>query len=378
MKKLVSFMLVCAILILSGPIEAYATPAFLTIEEILNEYHQKAFKRETTTNAVASYSLHGETKTLEQETIDSLSSAGYEAFNVTKENYKTVEADLKTDFASMDLDPTASYIVVVSGEEASRPSATGITTNDVNPLPGWDEAPEGGLSDSYFYYTYEGKSYFMRYITVTEADAPGNFFVKSSHTLENISYFEDVADVLADYTLSLTAERLIDGVGEGVPYVGVICSIASLLGDLYDVAIQSPANPLDPGTLVLRAGTAWTRSYIQVYNEVDQYWYTTQCSSYAITEVSFDAEYVYNAETNSPMKVGGILDQYTTYSPYYEKTELRKIRAVGAFLNGNPLFDHTGDIEFYIKNPNNSNPQARSIFLFVHKQNVTYRYPSKE
>lgn len=379
MKKVIALMLVFAMLIpLSYSVEAHTTSVTPTIEEILNEYHQKAFERKSTTNTITTYSLRGATKTLEQETIDSLTSSGYEAFSVTGENYHTVEANLRTDFASLDLDPGASYIVVISGEEPNKPSNAGVAPNGVNPLPGWDQAPDGGLSDSYFYYTYEGNNYFMRYITVTEADAPGEFFVESSHTLEETHYFDDVVDVLGDYTLSLVAERIIDEVSEEVPFVGPVCSIASLLGDLYNVAVQSPVNPLDPGTLVFRAGTAWTRSYIQVFNETDKYWYTTQCSSYAVTEVSFDGAYVYDPETNSPMKVGGIVDHFTTYSPYYERTDLRKIRAAGAFLNGNPLFDHTGDIEFYIKNPQHSNPKARSILLFVHEQNISYRYPSKE
>ena len=53
-----------------------------TIEEILNEYHQKAFDAQVAGQqaGASTYSRNsGSTNTLEQETVDTLTAAGYEA-----------------------------------------------------------------------------------------------------------------------------------------------------------------------------------------------------------------------------------------------------------------------------------------------------------
>ena len=42
-------------------------------------------------------------------TVETLNEAGYEAYNVTADNYDTLEDQLQTDFAEMGLDPNGSY-----------------------------------------------------------------------------------------------------------------------------------------------------------------------------------------------------------------------------------------------------------------------------
>lgn len=355
---------------LSLAVAADEVPIQPTVEEILNEYHQEAFEalNMEDTATISTISPRGvNSKTLEQKTVDTLMEAGYEAYNVTADNYTSLEEELKTDFSAMGLDSDSSYIFVISGED-SAPSDTGDSASlyNINPLPGWDQ-PDVGDNTPYFYYTYEGTTYFMRYVTVTNADTSDELFVSTSHVLSDIDRFEDIAAVLIEYSISFAAEAISNG--------GVICSVISLLGDVYDAATQSCISTLDPGTINLRAGTAWTRSYIQVYNEANGYWYTTQCSSYAISEVFFLGDYVYDEDTNRPVLMGGVIHEGTIYSPYYNQTEVRKARAVYGYLNNNPLFDHTGDIDFYFTNPDSSNPDISTIPLFIHKQNVTYRYP---
>ena len=68
----------------------------------------------------------------------------------------------------------------------------------------------------------------------------------------------------------------------------------------------------------------------------------------------------------------------TVYSSYYNKTELRKTRAVIAYLNNYKLYDHTGDIDFYFTNPDSDDPNTSRILLFTHMEDVTYKYPYKE
>lgn len=97
-----------------------------TVAEILNDYHAKSFEKQIaqeseTVRAYARSSGSAE-KTLEEETVEELTAAGYEAYNVTSSNYEELEASLKTDFEDLGLDPNESYIIVISGEEAEGTS----------------------------------------------------------------------------------------------------------------------------------------------------------------------------------------------------------------------------------------------------------------
>lgn len=146
-RKLVAFVLVFALLAsLSPAVAADEMSAPPTVEEILNEYHQKAFeaKMQGDTGNASAWSLRGG-QTLEEETVDTLTEAGYEAYNVTADNYESLQTELKTDFSDMGLDPNGSYIIVISGEDPTEPVSTGgASTYNLNPLPGEDQAPEGG------------------------------------------------------------------------------------------------------------------------------------------------------------------------------------------------------------------------------------------
>ena len=123
MKKIISLILICCMVMPMICASAADMPeAQPTIEEILNSYHQKAFEAqaaETRSGASTWSSRSG--KTLEEETVDELTAAGYEAYNVTSENYEALEEALQTDFASMGIDPEGSYIIVISGEEPAAP-----------------------------------------------------------------------------------------------------------------------------------------------------------------------------------------------------------------------------------------------------------------
>lgn len=97
-----------------------------TVAEILNDYHAESFEKQITqkSETVRAYarSSGSAEKTLEEETVEELTAAGYEAYNVTSSNYEELEASLKTDFEDLGLDPNESYIIVISGEEAEGTS----------------------------------------------------------------------------------------------------------------------------------------------------------------------------------------------------------------------------------------------------------------
>ena len=106
MKKIISLILICCMVMPMICASAADMPeAQPTIEEILNSYHEKAFAAQTAGDAGASTWSSRSGKTLEEETVDELTAAGYEAYNVTGENYEALEEALQTDFASMGIDP---------------------------------------------------------------------------------------------------------------------------------------------------------------------------------------------------------------------------------------------------------------------------------
>ncbi len=86
-KKIISLMLIFAMLVpISSAVAADNPTAQPTVEEILNGYHEKAFAArvaEENGGVSTDSSRSGSGKTLEQETVDELTAAGYETYNVT-------------------------------------------------------------------------------------------------------------------------------------------------------------------------------------------------------------------------------------------------------------------------------------------------------
>ena len=83
-KKIISFMLVFCMLAAFIPTASAApnSQPVKSVEEILNEYHTKSFEAQSSkdgTAAANSRSANGNAPTLEQETVDQLNAAGYEA-----------------------------------------------------------------------------------------------------------------------------------------------------------------------------------------------------------------------------------------------------------------------------------------------------------
>ena len=108
-KKIVSLLLILTMLVtLSPAVAADDSSATPTVEEILNSYHVKAFEAKIAEerDGASTYSRRsGTEKTPEEEAVDELTAAGYEAYNVTPENYYSLEEALHTDFSTLGLDP---------------------------------------------------------------------------------------------------------------------------------------------------------------------------------------------------------------------------------------------------------------------------------
>ena len=375
-KKAITFLLIFAMLVpftaAAAADEPSATP---TVEEILSEYHRKAFEAQTQgdSDSASTWSRRSnDGKTLEQETVDTLTEAGYEAYNVTADNYDTLEAELKTDFANLGLDPEGSYIMVIGGDEEQDASQELCDQSRLGPDISMED--EDFMGGSTFSYTQDDTTYKMRYVTITNADVSGELFMHSSYLLSDIQYLDEIVGILGEYVLEAAGQKFVKGLAEEIvqliPFVGPICTVGSLLFDVGSTLMQNPMTLLDPGTLDFRAGTAWTRSYIQVYNAVTSNWHTAQCSSYAISEARFIGDYVYDPVNNVPIAVGGIIHEGVVYSPYYNNASTRMARAVEGYQYGCVLYDCTGNIDFYFAPPDNSDPHAEKILLFSHQESA--------
>ena len=277
-RKLVAFVLVFALLAsLSPAVAADEMSAQPTVEEILNEYHQKAFdaKMQGDTGNASAWSLRGG-QTLEEETVDALTEAGYEAYNVTADNYESLQTELKTDFSDMGLDPNGSYIIVISGEDPTEPASTGgASTYNLNPLPGEDQAPEGG--PNYFPHIYNGDTYYMRRITVTAAQNTALNQTTPINLLEKYG----LVDLWNDLNIPITIISLIPQTA----VVGTIYSLCSLV--IPDIQYA------EPSLLMFIGATNWTPTYIQVYNADKGEWqwravFEYATAGYFINETHYD------------------------------------------------------------------------------------------
>ena len=304
-----------------------------TVEEILNEYHQKAFEAEAAGEAIAaSYSPRSgfTAKTLEQETVDNLNAAGYEAYNVTAENYEALETQLKTDFADMGLDPDGSYIIAISGEESDDSSASGINPRAMVPVE-----PDYGCGDS-FTHTYNGTTYTMRYLTVTTT-IESKLFRSFSYTLSSDQFSETWQEILFA-GLAYSTDAVLK-----VP-------IASIFSLLIDINTDNNFELLDNEDVKILGNTTWTLQYIQIHNPTQDAWISAQSSEYAESR-AYCSGYLYNSSTNKAQRYIGNESVFTTSSPQFNNYTQRKNIAVSAYLNYNGtavLRDKTGDIDFYL------------------------------
>ena len=331
MKKLIAFAIVFAIIISISPaVVADDTVPKPTVEEILSEYHQKAFEEENAGEAsTAAYSPRSGSsgKTLEQETVDTLNAAGYEAYNVTSENYEELENQLKTDFGDMGLNPESSYIVVISGEESENGNTSNPGSRVMVPVD------PGGGGDGTFTHIYNGTEYRMRYMTVAGQNDE-RLDQTIIYTLRNSRVSIDWDDV-DTAILSYTSDYMTNPV-----------PVASILSMLTDAFSDDNYIRLSNNSINMYARTIWNLQYIQVYNSSNGKWISSQRSEWANSSSWCIGSFV--NENNEIVPLTGKPYPFKTYSPDFANTTIRKNYAAKAYLQGILIPDFTDDIVFYL------------------------------
>lgn len=331
MKRFISLIVACCMLTVLLPASSVRTTAAVpSIEDILNDYHTKAFEAQTPTqdgNAVTySRSTGGNSKTLEQETVDTLTAAGYEAYNVTSDNYDTLEKSLQTDFVDMGLDPDGSYIVVISGEESDNAIGTyAYGDSFITPTP-WPSEGSGS-----FKHTYDGVTYTMRYVTVTAATNNLLGMVSSVELLDKY----DVEDAWNSLNLPIT---IMSSLGL-LPYTGTIYSLFSaIIPDIDSPLYQS---------LIYQGASNWTIKYIQIYDSDDAQWELCGGVEYVTMRHTLINTY-YNPSSNSYETETTTEALPTIYSRYYNDLETAKDTAAEAYSRNYCSFDTVDDVEYLL------------------------------
>lgn len=358
LKKMIAILTICAMLApLSSAVAADNTTVTPTIEEILNEYREKTFEAQTQeeTNTAATYSRRssGSTQTLEQETVNTLTDAGYEAYNVTADNYDSLEASLKTDFSSMGLDPDSSYIMVIDDTASSR----AIGGSDIVQDPG-DLSGGSGIR-----HTYNGVTYTMRSVTIASNDDPSLIISSAYAILEE----KDTADHVSD-VLSFLFSWGIDSLCFGLP----VTSAYSLWSNWSSTEVYYV---LDSSKPTLMAATNWNLRYTQVWDDILGRWATTQCSSYAQTNARVTG-YVYNYGIGAFDVIDSGNKTATVYSYYYNRYDRYDLAAKG-FIEEVVYRDYC-DVGFYFFNNNDVCINADGSPLFVHKETAKALFPYYE
>lgn len=315
MKKFVCVFLILAMLFSTMPL-AWAAKAteekeeILSVDEILDKYQDASMQHKQENILRSDVAKTTNQSQLKQQTINELKSYGYSAYDVNPETYASVEKELRTDFSTIDLDPSGSYLVVVSGEDPAIR------------LPSRESA-----GNSFVYTAENGRSYTMRYLTITADDN------------SNLSQFTRV-DILDSSSSSAIQNCLNTAIEIFISYASeTLGTIAAICGLSLDDFV-----PSRNAVFEYTAGSNWTQMHTQVLDEYDYDWMFGSC----VTKV-YSKSWVYytyydkdiNAYTN------GISNQKTAtlYSPnYWDLTWRREQAIIGSQIA--LRYDATGDVRY--------------------------------
>lgn len=330
-KKFVSLMIVVAMLAVvcsnALAVEADHTPS---VEEILNQYHEKVFEEITASEidvaVMNTWQASTSTQTLEQETVNELVQAGYEAYNITSSNYSEMEDALQTDLASMGIDPDGSYIVVVSGEDFGGCENAGVEsrTSGVQPT---------ATAGSSFEYIYGGKTYTMRYLTITTSDNPAYTRFGECNLLEN------QGEVLLENILNTVISATLDNI-TGPLNFGTLASICGI--QFADFGNTDPTI----GTLEMHAAASWTRIFTQIWIESESRWVSQLHVEYVSARSYLDGMY-YNPAINAPADIPRNTKTKMAYSAHLDDRVWRIEQAIIGFRTDKVYYDLTGKVQFW-------------------------------
>lgn len=309
MLKRVISLLVCLALISSVfaiPVSANSTTS---LDSILADFHSEVL--DVAQAQSNSRTVSGDLNNIRLGAVQRIKELGLEAYEVTSTNFVTIQEALNTDLAMLGLSKDCSYILVVGDGTTTSSTARSTTGSTYN-------------------YTYNGTTYKMRTITITSAD--------------DSNYMQATAvDLLTSHTTSFL-EGLLDGIiGMYTEYLGVpewIGSLASLTGLKVDELSNKNS------TAIYHAGTAWTRTFTQVWDDNLGAWTYGSSVEYS-TQVCHVNGIKYDKDQNEPVDYTTEKERIVTRSQYYYSYTWKNEQAIIGLLTAMPIFyDKTGDAYF--------------------------------
>lgn len=305
LKKLISLIVsfVFILSIFTIPVSASST---ISVDSILSDFHSEVL--DVVLDQPNSRAASDNLNTIRSETVQKLLKLGFEAYEVTRNNFDEMQESLNTDFAMLGLSKDCSYILVVGDDTGTASMARSKIGSTYN-------------------YVYNGTTYTMRTIKITSAD-DSNYMQATPINLLT-SHSEAFVQALLDATIGLYTTVL------GVPaWIG---TIASLTG-LTEVNLTATDS-----TAVYHAGTTWTRTFTQVWDDNFNAWTYGSSVEYA-TQVCHINGLIYNASTNEYEDYTSGKEKHVTYSQYYYSSTWKNEKAIIGLLSAMPIFyDKTGD-----------------------------------
>lgn len=339
-KKIIALFLILAVFVPFSSAAAADEPSEnRNIEEILDEYYRKSFE-DRAQNDIRSASPNSRSggKTLEEETVDALTAAGYEAYNVTAENYETLQTQLKTDFCDIGLNPNESYFIIV-GEQPVAPE--NYPNSRIYEPPSEEDFGDGN-GGSAFEYTHEGTTFLMRYLTIIPTFENG--IEERIYTVQPDMFFENTLQEIVNTSLISVAETAAEYIfSEALP-IGLIFSI------LEDWYTDENLCEIEPGTTTILADSAWTCHLIQIWTESTNTWDTAQCSEY-VRSNAYLTHLVVDPVTGRTNRI--MSDSYSNvhYSPKCLNLSQRILEAIDHYdrVHSSIALDYVYKVDFFFR-----------------------------
>lgn len=281
------------------------------MDEILAEHQEAIWDLTVNSTGLATAKAMKSTSIseIQENTVQALQDAGYEAYDVNPQSFEDMEDTLQTDLEDAGLSSDGSYVIIIGGEE----DPTVISPQAVS---------------SSFTHKYGGTNYTLRWMTIYTSDDPKLGQSTTVNLLDSTS--RNLLINVLDTALSTYISSISSGLG----------TVASILG----LSVES-FFPSSRTTMSLTGSSNWTVRYTQVWSPQDKR-YTNGCYVEDVATISTIGGHYYSAGLNRYTPFPSNPRTYTAYSSKYNDWAWRKDYAVRGYLTSSTYKNSVDKIEF--------------------------------
>lgn len=303
------------------PVSVTAVQSKESVEKILAEFQSKVFEaKQTKQHSFANNGTYDDLDMLQSQTIQKLRDNGYDAYGITNANYDSAQELFNTNFSDIGLKKECSYIVIVGNPDSGMSSINSRSRSTVG---------------STYSYTHKGVTYTMRTVTVTSSDDP------NYHQMSEVDLLTSRTDSFIQILLNASLESFAEYLG-----ISKVFGTIRLMMDIVGIEVDFSG---DDCLARLNAGTAWTRTFTQVWNDNFNTWEYGSSVEQAdqlctVTGMAFVHEAGQYQELKGPKK------RIIVKSANYDSFTWKNSQAITSMLSGMPVvYDKTGDIHYRLK-----------------------------